>query len=79
MTSAKMLQCKNDMWYFVHFFQRVFPLVVIVELTCSSRVDLSERVVVIGRSMTWMIPLAAGRSSWMTVYGLLGLSIRMNL
>lgn len=27
----------------------------------------------------WMIPLAAGRSSWMTVYSLWGLSNRMNL
>lgn len=48
-------------------------------LTCSSRSGLSERVFRIGWSMMWMMPLAAGRSAWTTVYCLLGSSIRMNL
>lgn len=53
---------------------QMFLLFDTFSLTCSSRGD----VFVIGWSMMWMIPLAAGRSAWRTVCSLLGLSISMN-
>lgn len=48
-------------------------------LTFSSRSVLSNSMCMIGWSMMWMTPFAAGRSETITLYCLLGLSKRMNL